>query len=60
MTVIQQAEFLRGQVMSLSDRLINPGPLDDVDHTVLLRLVFELDRLGARLEELAEAGKEAA
>ena len=56
MKVQHAAEMLRGQVCALYDQLLaSPDSLvlDDTDQTCLLRLVFELDRLGDRIEELA-------
>lgn len=56
MKVAHGAEMLRGQVMSFVDRLIAPVELDEADRTNLLRLLFELDRLAAQIEDVAGAG----
>lgn len=56
MKVQHIAEQLRGQVMALSDQLESPPEtLDDADHTCLLRLMAELDRLADKIEQVAGA-----
>lgn len=57
MSLASDADFVRGHVITLTHSLIAPRPLTKEEQLALERLVFEMDRLADRCEELGGAVK---
>lgn len=55
MSLASKADTLRGQVIYMAHELLAPGTLDKEAELALCRLVFEIDRLADRCEQLGGA-----
>lgn len=57
MSLVSDADLIRGHVITLTHDLMAPRELTKEEQLALERLVFEMDRLADRCEELGGAAR---